>query len=186
MTHAQEHPLLTLARRSIEYGVQHGCAMPAAETGPALSDPALTAHGACFVTLNLHGELRGCIGTLQAYRPLVQDVVDNAFKSAFHDPRFSPVSRPELTALEIHLSLLSPSEPIGFRNEQELLQQLRPGIDGVVLQDGRHRATFLPQVWESLPEPAAFIAQLKHKAGLPAHYWSDTLTVRRYTVESIG
>lgn len=181
MTPEQKHQLLGLARQSIAYGVEHGRVMPVPDGDPVLARP-----GACFVTLNRHGELRGCIGSLQAWRPLLADVVDNAYKAAFEDPRFPPLSREELADLQIHLSLLSPTEPMHFTSEQDLLRQLRPGIDGLVLEDGWRRATFLPQVWESLPDPAAFLSQLKRKAGLPAHHWSDTLRAERYTVESIG
>ena len=180
MTPAQKHHLLELAHWSIEHGVQTGRPLRHRE-----SDPELCELGASFVTLNLNGELRGCIGSLQAHRPLAEDVVENAYNAAFKDPRFPPVNTRELTQLEIHISILSPSEPMHFSSEQDLLQQLRPGVDGLVLQDGFHRGTFLPQVWESLPKPADFLSQLKRKAGLPSFYWSPTLTVERYTVESI-
>lgn len=180
MTPAQKQHLLALARRSIEQGVQTGRPLQHRE-----SDHELLNQGACFVTLNLAGELRGCIGSLQPHRPLAEDVVDNAFSAAFRDPRFPPVSARELPALDIHISILSPAQPMHFSSEQDLLRQLRPGIDGLVLQDGQHRGTFLPQVWESLPTPEDFLSHLKRKAGLPAHYWSQNIRVERYTVESI-
>lgn len=180
MTPAQKRHLLELARRSIEYGLRHGHPLKHHESDVDLQQP-----GACFVTLNIDGELRGCIGSLQAHRPLADDVVENAFSAAFRDPRFPPVSTRELPALDIHISILSPTEPLHFSSEQDLLRQLRPGIDGLVLQDGHHRGTFLPQVWETLPTPEAFLSQLKRKAGLPVHHWSPTLRVERYTVESI-
>lgn len=181
MNVAQKNHLLTLARNAIQYGVRQDRVMPHQETDPELQKP-----GASFVTLDLHGELRGCIGSLQAHRPLAQDVVENAFSAAFRDPRFPPVQADELSVLELHISILSAPQPIQSDSEADLLRQLRPGIDGLILTDGHHRATFLPQVWESLPQPAEFLAHLKRKAGLPTHHWSPTLQFERYTVESIG
>ena len=142
--------------------------------------------GAAFVTLNLHGKLRGCIGHLQASQPLVEDVVQNARHAAFRDPRFAPLTDAEFPELEISLSLLSSSEPLNFSSEEDLLRQLRPGIDGLILQDGAQRGTFLPSVWESLPDPADFLRQLKLKAGLPADSWSDSLIASRYTTQHIA
>lgn len=125
------------------------------------------------------------MGALEASRPLVSDVAHNAHAAAFRDPRFPPLPEAELAQLEIHLSILSPLEPLPVVDESDLLRQLRPGIDGLVLRDRSHQGTFLPSVWESLTEPAEFVRQLKHKAGLPAHDWSDDWEVLRYTVESI-
>ncbi|HEC18430.1 MAG TPA: AmmeMemoRadiSam system protein A [Gammaproteobacteria bacterium] len=170
-----------IARESIAYGLQHGRPLPVeVERFPRpLREP-----GASFVTLNKHGELRGCIGSLEAQRPLVEDVAHNAFAAAFSDPRFPPVTAQELPALEDHISVLSPATPMTFTSEADLLRQIRPGIDGLVLEDGWHRGTFLPSVWESLPDKEQFLQHLKMKAGLPPDYWSDTLRVSRYTTES--
>ncbi len=141
--------------------------------------------GASFVTLLKNGALRGCIGTIEAYQPLYLDLQKNACAAALRDPRFPPVSADELASLEIHLSLLSKPEPMHFDSEQDLLAQLQPGRDGLVLKDGPYHGTFLPSVWESLPDPATFWTELKRKAGLPPDHWSDTLKVERYQSESL-
>jgi len=174
--------LLNLARESIGFGLQH--ARPLA-TAPDAFPPVLREFRASFVTLKNEGALRGCIGSLEAYRPLVTDVAENAFAAAFRDPRFPPVGAHELDVLELQLSLLTPAEPMTVRSEDDLLDQLRPGEDGLILQEGGRRATFLPSVWESLPEPDQFLRHLKRKAGLPEDYWSDALQVFRYATEHI-
>lgn len=141
---------------------------------------------ATFVTLMLHHRLRGCIGTLEAYRPLAEDVAVNAFNAAFKDPRFDPLTDTEWTQTKISLSLLNPAEPIEFSSETELIKQIRPGVDGLIIEDGFHRGTFLPSVWQSLPEPNQFLHHLKRKAGLPTDYWSGNLRVSRYTVDYVS
>jgi AmmeMemoRadiSam system protein A len=138
---------------------------------------------ATFVTLTIGGELRGCIGMLEACRPLAEDVAENAQAAAFGDPRFPPLAPKEFEQLEIRISVLSPPEELTFSSEEDLLNQIRPGIDGLILQDGFHRGTFLPSVWQELPEKELFWVHLKRKAGLPANYWSDTVRVFRYTTE---
>ncbi|MDO8441332.1 MAG: AmmeMemoRadiSam system protein A [Polaromonas sp.] len=138
--------------------------------------------GACFVTLTQQGQLRGCIGTLEARRSLLTDVKANALAAAFRDPRFSPLTLKELDVTEIEVSLLSPMQAMSFDSETHALAQLRPGIDGVVLEFERYRSTFLPQVWEQLPTAPEFIAHLKHKAGLPPDFWAEKLRLHRYTV----
>lgn len=138
--------------------------------------------GATFVTLNLHGRLRGCIGSLEAHRPLIDDVRHNAVAAAFRDPRFPPLSLEDFAEVQIEVSLLSPPEPVDFNSEQDALAQLHPGQDGVILEYGRSRATYLPQVWAQLPEPGDFIGHLKEKAGLPADFWSDDIRLSRYSV----
>lgn len=174
--------LLTLARHSIAHGISHHTPLPIdMEKQP----DAFLKLAACFVTLKKHGELRGCIGTLEAYRPLIEDVLENAFAAAFRDPRFSPVSADELTDITLSISILSQPEPFPVSDEQALLSQLKPGIDGLILRDGYHRATFLPSVWEELPHAADFLLHLKYKAGLPGNYWSDTLTFQRYYADVI-
>jgi len=138
---------------------------------------------ATFVTLTIGGHLRGCIGMLEACRPLAEDVAANARAAAFEDPRFEPLTKKEFEKLEIHISVLSPPEELTFLSEEDVLSQIRLGIDGLILQDGFRRGTFLPSVWEELPSKELFWAHLKRKAGLPADYWSDTLRVFRYTTE---
>jgi uncharacterized protein len=175
--------LLDLARRSMAHGLDLGTPSP---VDPADYPESLQARRAAFVTLHLHGELRGCIGHLEAVQPLVRDVAENAYAAAFRDPRFPPLSRQELPALAVHISVLTPPEPMTFASEADLLAQIRPGIDGLILTEGRARGTFLPSVWESLAEPRDFLNHLKRKAGLPANHWSDWVRVERYTTESFG
>jgi AmmeMemoRadiSam system protein A len=167
--------LLPLARAAIahELGRPH----TADDSAPWLQDS-----GACFVTLTQGGDLRGCIGTLQAHRPLLSDVRANALAAAFRDPRFAPLSARELERTEVEVSLLSPMQALQVGSEAEVLAQLRPGIDGVVFEFGARRSTFLPQVWEQLPAVDDFMAHLKRKAGLPAGFWHAEVRLQRYTV----
>jgi len=143
----------------------------------------LAAQGASFVTLTIAAELRGCIGTLEAHRSLIEDVRKNARAAAFDDPRFSPLRREEFDAVSVEVSLLSTPEPLAVKTEAEALACLRPHIDGVVLEYDWHRATFLPQVWEQLPNPRKFLQQLKRKAGLSEDFWADKVLVSRYAVQ---
>lgn len=139
--------------------------------------------GATFVTLTLQGQLRGCIGSLEAYRPLIEDLQHNAAASAFRDPRFPPLTREEFAEVAIEVSLLGKPEPIRFSSEEDALAQLTPGRDGVIIEYGTQRATYLPQVWAQLTDPHEFIAHLKQKAGLPTGFWSDGIRLLRYTVQ---
>jgi uncharacterized protein len=181
LSDAERGRLLQLARASIDHGLRHG--RPVA-VSPQDYPERLRAPGASFVTLHRHSQLRGCIGSLEAQRPLVEDIAINAYAAAFHDPRFPPLTPAELDDLTIHIAILQPAQALTFHSEAELLAQLRPGIDGLILQDGAHRATFLPVVWESLPEPREFLHQLKWKAGLRMDYWSDSIQAWRYSTES--
>jgi len=149
------------------------------------SAPWLHEKGASFVTLTMHQHLRGCIGTLEAHRPLLFDVKENAYAAAFRDPRFSPLTLAELDATEIEISLLSAQQPLSFNSEHDALAQLRPAVDGVVFEYGRYRSTFLPQVWEQLPDAGTFMAHLKHKAGLRPDFWNDEVRLYRYTVTKL-
>lgn len=139
--------------------------------------------GACFVTLTQSGRLRGCIGSLEARRLLVDDVKANALAAAFQDPRFAPLSSSEFNMTQIEVSVLSTLARIEIRDEVHATAQLKPGVDGVVLECAGHRGTFLPQVWHSLREPRVFLTELKRKAGLPADFWSDEVRLYRYHVE---
>jgi AmmeMemoRadiSam system protein A len=167
--------LLTIARAAI--AETFDLAYQANEDATWLQDKA-----ACFITLMQRDQLRGCIGTLEAHRALLEDVKYNAKAAAFHDTRFSPLTREELDSTEIEISLLSAMTPLNFLNEQEALAQLAPGIDGVVFEYGNHRSTFLPQVWEQLPVTDDFIAHLKIKAGLAEDFWADGIKLSTYTV----
>lgn len=137
---------------------------------------------ATFITLTKNGQLRGCIGSLQAHRSLREDIEANAQAAAFQDPRFEPLNFDELRQIRIEVSLLSELAPIAFSSEADLLAKLQPGRDGLVLEFGRQRGTFLPQVWETLPEPRSFLGELKLKAGLPRGFWDAGMRVSRYSV----
>jgi AmmeMemoRadiSam system protein A len=182
LSESQRADLLDIARRSIEYGLHQSRPL----TVQATDYPALDKPGACFVTLHRHGELRGCIGSLEAYRPLVNDVAENAYAAAFRDPRFLPLQDSEMQDLTLDVSVLSSPEAIDFRDEADLVEQLRPGIDGVIIEESPRRGTFLPSVWEGLPDKTEFLRHLKVKAGLPADYWSDSIRAWRYTTEIFG
>lgn len=168
--------MLTIARAAI--ATHLGRTTAADENALWLSEP-----GATFVTLTINGALRGCIGSLEPHRPILDDLKQNALAAAFSDPRFPPLTTRELNAVQVEVSLLSPVVPLTFSNEADALKQIRPGCDGVILEYGRNRGTFLPQVWEQLPRPADFFRHLKMKAGLPPDFWSDEIRLFRYSVE---
>jgi AmmeMemoRadiSam system protein B/AmmeMemoRadiSam system protein A len=145
-------------------------------------------HAACFVTLNKAGQLRGCIGSIQAWRPLLTDVAENACKAAFKDHRFQKLTSKEIETGDITMSIsvLSPQIPMSFSSEEDFLSQLQPGIDGIVLQEDKKRGVFLPVVWEQLPGPEKFLAHLKRKAGLKENYWSNSIQAWRYVTEGVS
>lgn len=174
---AQQEQLLKIARRSIAQGFTTGAA-PRLEIEDY--DLELREAAAVFVTLTREGDLRGCVGSLQAVDALVQAVATAAYNSAFLDRRFEPVRPDELDQLSIEISILSPLQPVEVESRAQLLQSLRPGVDGLVIEDRGRRATFLPKVWDNLGSPQAFVEQLLLKAGLPAEYWSDSIRVQRY------
>jgi AmmeMemoRadiSam system protein A len=176
--------LLEIARSSIRHGLNTGEPLkPLQEMGipDSLARPV-----ASFVTLNIDGALRGCIGSLEACRPLVDDVAHNAFAAAFRDPRFPPLSEDEFKVIELHISLLGPATPMEVTDERDLVTALRPGMDGLILEDPPYRSVFLPQVWDSLPEPTDFVAHLKLKAGLSSDHWSPNIKFSCFTVDEVS
>ena len=182
-TAAEKCDLLQVARASILHRLQHGRAL---HVNPLRYTPALREPRASFVTIELDNKLRGCIGTLKATRLLVKDVAHNAAEAAFCDPRFTPLTLAEFAHLALYISVLSPAQIIPADSETSLLKQLQPGIDGLILEhDGQHE-TFLPSVWETLPEPRDFLRHLKRKAGLPENAWPATIRVLRYTTQLIS
>ena len=144
---------------------------------------ALLRHGASFVTLHRQGRLRGCIGSLAARRPLVEDVRDNALSAAFHDFRFPPLRVEEFDDTDISVSVLGAPEAMKAASEADVIRQLVPGIDGLILDFQGNRGTFLPQVWRQLPDAGDFLAQLKRKAGLPPDFWHPAIRLSRYHVQ---
>ncbi len=167
--------LLPLARAAI--AAQLGTPLAAREDADWLHTTA-----ASFVTLMQRNQLRGCIGTLEAHRALIADVRANAIAAAFRDPRFKPLAKHEFDAICVEVSVLSAVASMSFRDEDDALAQLRPGIDGVIFHYGHHRSTFLPQVWENFRDPRLFFGHLKRKAGLPPDFWDPAVKLSRYTV----
>ncbi|MGB8276128.1 MAG: AmmeMemoRadiSam system protein A, partial [Alphaproteobacteria bacterium] len=174
--------VIEVAKESVAHGLAHGSPLSVAKREFASE---LRHQGATFVTLKINGDLRGCVGSAQAWRPLIEDVAANAFSAAFADRRFSPLSREEWPQTSLSVSVLTAPEAIAFGSEAELLAMLRPGIDGVILAEGQRRGLFLPQVWESLPEPAEFLHHLKRKAGLAPEHWSPSIRAFRFQALSI-
>lgn len=168
LTLAEQQQLLQLARQSLEAVVQQD---PLPRPALELASLALQQPGASFVTLTIAGELRGCIGILEAHQPLVLDVIEHAAAAAVQDPRFPPVQPTELAQIRIEVSYLTPPTPLLYQRPEELLQKLRPGIDGLILKDGWRRATFLPQVWQKLPAPEDFLEHLCYKMGVAPQSW---------------
>jgi len=180
----QEHReiLFSLANDSIRHGLDYGKPI---QININQLHPDLIVEGASFVTLEKHGQLRGCIGSIDACRPLAEDITHNAWAAAFQDPRFDRLQETELNELDIFISILSKPETIDFTSEQDLLKQIRPEIDGLIIEAAGRRGTFLPSVWESLPDKKSFLSHLKMKAGLPQNYWSEELKISRYITEYI-
>lgn len=170
--------LLVIAREAIENALTSST-----ESADRYDDLEwLQKKAACFVTLTQHNRLRGCIGSLEPHRRLIDDVRLNAVSAAIKDDRFSPMTADELSITEVEVSLLSPPQPMEFFSEQDALNQLLPDVDGLIFEAESRRSTFLPQVWESLHEPKEFLSHLKLKAGVAQDYWSDQVKLYRYTV----
>ncbi|MGD9638119.1 MAG: AmmeMemoRadiSam system protein A [Alphaproteobacteria bacterium] len=169
--------IIDLARKSIDYSLEKGGAFRADLKN---MPPELQEKGSCFVTLEQDNNLRGCIGSIIAYRPLAEDIVDNAYAAAFRDTRFSKITKNEFQNTELSVSLLTPFQEMTFSDEDDLLEQLRPGIDGVIIEDMGRRAVFLPVVWEYFDKKEDFMMHLKVKAGLSAKHFSNSFRASRF------
>ena len=177
LTQDDRQTCLKVALQSIKHGLQEGRALHV-NTSDYSGD--LQQHLASFVTLHKNGELRGCIGSLEAHQPLINDIAEHAYAAAFQDPRFPDLQNKEYEQLEIEISVLSKPELMTFENEEDLLQQIRPDVDGLIIEHGYNRGTFLPSVWEQLPDKKDFLNHLKVKAGLSTHWWDSAVKISRY------
>lgn len=181
LTPEEQTTLLRLAREALEHGVR-GRDLPPLDS--SVLTPKLREQGATFVTLTEGGQLRGCIGALEPYQPLAQDVRDHAVAAALEDPRFPPVNERELSRIDIEVSRLTRPVPLEYEDANDLLSRLRPHVDGVILRDAFRRATFLPQVWEKIPDGAEFLSNLCYKMGADPELWRRKhLEVLIYQVE---
>ena len=181
LTLEEQQTLLRMAREAMEYGVR-------GKKLPSLNKETLSSHlsekGASFITLTIRGDLRGCIGALEAYQPLAEDVREHAIAAALEDPRFPPVREAELSRIQIEVSRLTRPIPLEYEDASDLLSKLRPHVDGVLLKDDYRRATFLPQVWEKIPDPVQFMNNLCYKMGVSENLWQiKHLNVLTYQVE---
>lgn len=179
---SEQKELLRLARKTIADACRQG--LPP-EVEQRSYPAAFMEQRATFVTLQKNNELRGCIGSLQAHRPLIEDIVHNAFAAAFRDFRFQPVTETELSDLEVEISILGPMTEMNVSSEEDLLAQLVPGKDGLVIESALYSATFLPQVWEQLPTPGQFLLHLKQKAGMPLDLWPENMKCSCYTCNKL-
>ena len=181
LTSEEKRTLLRLARQALEAGV---CGVPLPTIDPSGLTPTLRAEGASFVTLTIGGELRGCIGALEPYQSLAEDVREHSVAAALEDYRFPNVQERELAKINIEVSRLTVAAPLDYKNAEDLLAKLHPGMDGVILRDGFRRATFLPQVWEKIPDKADFLSNLCYKMGAAPDTWRHKhLEVLIYHVE---
>jgi uncharacterized protein len=181
LTAEEKRILLKLAREALEYGV-HGKSLPSLDQHSLT--PNLTEQGASFVTLTINHELRGCIGALEAHQPLADDVREHAIAAALEDPRFPPVEPRELSRIKLEISRLTDPHPLEYSSAEDLIKKLRPHVDGVILKNGQRRATFLPQVWEKIPDPVEFLGHLCRKMGLNENAWRTlSMEVLIYQVE---
>lgn len=170
LSDAEKQTLLRIAREAIKYSLK-ARPLPPLDGHPLT--PLLLENGASFVTLTIRGGLRGCIGALEAFQPLAQDVREHAIAAAFEDPRFPPLSEHELDRVEIEVSRLTTPQELNYSTSDDLLKKLRPHVDGVILKQGFRRATFLPQVWEKIPDPVEFLDQLCYKMGARPGLWRE-------------
>ena len=168
---------LNVARDAIQFGLKNGQRINIVTADYSAE---LQQQAASFVTLHKNGALRGCIGALEAYQPLINDVAEHAFSAAFQDPRFPPLEEHEYDSVKISISIIGTAERISFESEGDLLNKIRPDVDGLILEYGFNRGTFLPSVWEQLPDKKEFLNHLKAKAGLPQDWWNNTVKISRY------
>ena len=177
LTTEEQITCLQVAGESIKHGLQYGAPL---QVDIDNYSSVLQQNFASFVTLHKDGELRGCIGTLEAYQPLITDIAEHAYSAAFQDPRFPALQDDEYEQIDIEISVLGKPEEMTYKNEEDLLHQIRPDIDGLILEHGYNRGTFLPSVWEQLPEKKDFLNHLKMKAGLPVDWWDNAAKISRY------
>ena len=183
MAKSHKKELLRIARRVITESIENNY------QPPEYLDSAFyfeEGNSATFVTLEIDGKLRGCIGSLEAHRHIIEDVAFNAFSAAFLDPRFTKLTKDELDKTEISISILTKPQPLEFKDEKDLLKKIRPKIDGLILIEGKKRGTFLPSVWKDLPKKEDFLNHLKNKAGLPENYWSNKIKIQRYITDKFS
>ncbi len=181
LTDGEKQTLLRIAREAIENAVKGKAASPFNQTSLTQT---LREQGSSFVTLTIHGELRGCIGALEAYQPLAEDVREHAIAAALNDPRFPPLTQLELSRIQIEVSRLTSPQELEYADVDDLLKKLRPHVDGVILKHRHRRATFLPQVWEKIPDPVEFLEELCYKMGERGNLWRQAkLQVYVYQVE---
>ncbi len=183
ISESEQGLLLGIARRSIESGLAGGSS---SQPGNGNLAGSLSIRLGAFVTLTRYKVLRGCVGSLESTDPLAQAVANSAFKAAFSDSRFTPLEAVEIEDIRIEISVLSKLEPLAAVSRADLLDRLRPGEDGLLLQDCGHRATFLPGVWDKISDPEEFLGQLLVKAGLSGDYWSESISFKRYQALSFG
>lgn len=177
LSHEDQQTCHRVARESIKHGLQHGTKLDISSIDYSNE---LQQDLASFVTLHKNGNLRGCIGTLEAYQPLINDIAEHAFAAAFSDPRFPALDDKEFEQLDIEISVLGKPEAIVFENEEDLLNRIRPNIDGLIIEHGYNRGTFLPSVWEQLPDKKEFLNHLKMKAGFSVQWWDNAVKISRY------
>lgn len=177
LSNEDQQTCLQIARESIKHGLQKSSALHVITSDYS---SALQQNLASFVTLHKNGELRGCIGALEAYQPLINDISEHAYSAAFQDPRFPALQDNEYEQLDVEISVLGKPEPMIFESEEDLLQKIRPNIDGLILEYGVNRGTFLPSVWEQLPDKKEFLNHLKMKAGLPLQWWDNAAKISHY------
>ena len=183
LTYEDQRVCLQIARDSIRHGLNHGSQLKVKSQDYSHD---LQQQLASFVTLQINGQLRGCIGALEAYQPLIEDIAEHAFAAAFHDPRFPALSEDEFEQLEFEISVLGKPQRMSFESEEDLLQQIQENVDGLILESDYHRGTFLPSVWEQLPDKKEFLNHLKMKAGLPVEWWDNAVKISRYETFSFS